>query len=164
MTPQMTPQMAPQPVPQVPHMQGPQGYAGYPMAHVQAQFNSPQLRVMAPQHAQMMANLANSNPQAAAAAAAAMMAHQGQPGQDQHAGAQMNMPQMSPAFVYNYSQVGSNMQHGRVPQYAWPVNMARGMTPANMQQQQHQQQQQQHQQQQQQQMQQMQMGAGKTGM
>lgn len=109
----------------------------------------------------MVSSVMNSNTQAP------MLSQPTQPNQEQaqsHAAAAMMTQQMPPQFaMYNYPQMGVNMQHQRVSQYPWPMGMGRGIPAAMMQQ--HQQQQQQHQQQhQQQQHQMMQMGAGKAGM
>lgn len=131
-----------------------QGYPYAAMAQAQSQYNPAHLRPVVPGHPHMMSHLANGGAQAGA------MLAQGQPGQptpEQAAQAQQQQQQqqqhaaaamMPPGYaMYNYAQMGMNMQHGRVPQYQWPVNMGRGVAPANMLQQHAQQ---------------MQMGTGKT--
>jgi transcription factor SPT20 len=138
-------------VQQVPHAQA-QTYAGYTaamqaqvQAQLQNQFNAAHLRPVMhghPPHPQMVSQLANGGMQAGA-----MMPPQTQGTQDAaqaHAAAPMMTAAPTHYPMYNYAQMGINMQHGRVPQYGWPVNMRQGMPAANVMQQQ------------------MQMGAGKT--
>lgn len=113
------------------------------MAHAQAaqaqqaqgQKQQQQFRPVMPghPHPQLVAQYTAAN--GGATQMGGMMPQQGpQAGQDQN---QAHPPAMMathyPAAMYNFPQMAMNMQHGRVPQYGWPVGMGRGMpTAANM--------------------------------